>query len=103
MNEKEIAKILKKHTCYEGPHVSSFDRIGAAHAIAEKMAEGVVAKIDGRWTTDDLGYHVLTVDSHSNWEGQKIRMATVMQGQLEGYYGQRVRVTVTKEEGDGQQ
>ena len=73
----------------------------AAHAIAEKMREGVVAKIHGRWTTDDLGYHVLTVDSHSNWEGQKIRMATVMQGQLENYYGQRVTVTVRKEEGDG--
>ena len=70
----------------------------AAHAVANKLAEGVVAKIDGRWTTDDLGYHVLTVDSHSNWEGQKIRMATVMQGQLENYYGQLVTVTVTKEE-----
>ena len=72
-----------------------------ARAIREKMREDVVAKIHGRWTTDDLGYHVLTVDSHSNWEDQKIRMATVMQGQLEDYYGQRVTITVTKEEGDG--
>ena len=98
MNEKEIQQIILDEVIKGPPSIQASGR--AAHAIAKKMAEGVVAKIDGRWTTDDLGYHVLTVDSHSNWEGQKIRMATVMQGQLENYYGQRVTVTVTKEEED---
>jgi len=65
-----------------------------ARAIAEKMREGMVARIDGRWTTDDLGYHVLTVESSSNWADKKIRLATVKRGQLDEYYGQRVTVTL---------
>ena len=106
LSEKELEKIIRSVPSIGPYHAGAGE---AARLIAEKMAEGVVAKIDGRWTTDDLGYHVLTVDSHSNWEGQKIRMATVMQGQLENYYGQRVTVTVSfydpyhEEEGDGQE
>ena len=95
LSEKEIAKILKKHTCYEGPHVSSFDRIGAARAIAEKLAEGVAwsdqfkAEVEER-PGYEFDYVVLRKDD-------SVVRSLMHKGIKDG---QRVRVTVTKEEGD---
>jgi len=101
LSEAEIANIIRFHTrpWWDAPREMLERHIDeAAHAIAEALKEGAVANIEGRWTIDDLGYYVLTIGQHNNWEGQKIRLATVMQGELSDYYGECVTITVSKKE-----
>ena len=115
LSEKELERLILDNT-FVG-RVASFTEEhpdgepavrgagAAAHAIAEKLAEGVVVEARGVIRTTHEGHYALTIEH--TYQGSGIGWATnagsdvldILRGD-DDY--ESVTVTVTKEEGDGQ-
>ena len=107
MNEKKIERLILDNT-FVG-RVASFTKEHpdgepavrgageAAHAIAKKLAEGVVCQIEGRWS-EEMGYYTLTLEAIQPYRDGKLTFALRSPSAPDETDGQRVTVTVTKEE-----
>ena len=96
LSEKEIEGCIWDHVRPDG--IGLADTVHkAAHAIAEKLAEGVA------WTSERGHFRIqhLVEPDETCIDGDMDLEDIVMPGHI-GEDGERVTVTVTKEEGDGQ-
>ena len=99
MNEKEIEGILFDAAIEMRSLMPSIEyRRLAAHAIAEKIAEGVVHRVSLPRSYDDISE---TVNFKTGWEQREdIEIHVEVFGKAQGRFGgvESITVTVTKEE-----
>ena len=67
----------------------------AAQLLAEAMKEGVVAKIDGRWS-EEMGYYTLTLEAIQPHQEGKLGFALRSPDAPDDGDGERVIVTVMR-------